>query len=131
MRDVTTPEDDAPARRLKKFGEQIETGGFASAVWTDKGVNAAASDGEIDIPNGHEAGELLGETIRYQDKIVTHGAQLIGRALACRQPNTSSLAYWVACVSATPSRRWTDKKKIPPPTFKSAEGKCPLRWRGG
>ena len=71
--DVVTFEYDAAARWLEKFGEQVETGGLAGAIWSDKGMNAAAPYSEVDTADGHEASKLFGEAVGYEDEIVIHG----------------------------------------------------------
>ena len=65
-------EDDAPARRRKELGEQIEAGGLAGAVRADERVDAAAPDPQVNPAHGNKAGKLLGQVLCFEDRIFTH-----------------------------------------------------------
>ena len=58
-------EEYLPARRRQKVREQVEAGGLAGAVRADQRVNRPARDREIDIVDGDEALEFLGEAARF------------------------------------------------------------------
>ena len=59
-------------RRLQKFGQQIETGGFAGTVRTDQGVDMATLYLQVDMVDGGEAFEILAEPARLENEFI-HG----------------------------------------------------------
>ena len=61
-----------PARRLQELGQQVEAGGLAGAVRADQRVDGAAPDGQVHVAHGDEALELLGQTARLEDDVVSH-----------------------------------------------------------
>ena len=65
-------EQDLPARRLEKLGQQVEAGGLAGAVGADQRVDGAATHLEVDVVDGHEAFELFDESPRFQNDVRTH-----------------------------------------------------------
>src|SRR5262252_8018102 len=71
-RDVTPFVDDTPARRLQKFGQQIEAGGLAGAVRSDQRVNSAARDAQANAVHRHKTGKFLGEVLGLEDDLGTH-----------------------------------------------------------
>ena len=52
-----------------KAAEDLHQGGFASAVFTDQGVDAAAFHGEIHVVQGSCSGELLCDPSHFQNII--------------------------------------------------------------
>ena len=52
--------------------EQVEAGRLAGAVRADQRVDRAAADREVDVLDGDEALELLGEPARFEDGVVGH-----------------------------------------------------------
>jgi hypothetical protein len=53
----------------QKFGQQIETGGFAGAIGPDQRVNVAALNLQADIIDRRESLELFGQVTRLQNDI--------------------------------------------------------------
>jgi hypothetical protein len=79
-RDILSLIENLAGGRPQEFGEEIETRGFAGPVWTDQRVNAALADPEIDIANGKEACEFLGQSMGFEN-------ELIGQSNFPRQPS--------------------------------------------
>ena len=50
-----------PERRREEAGEQVEQRGLAGAVGADQRVHAALGDAQVDVGDGAEAAELLGQ----------------------------------------------------------------------
>ena len=59
----------------EEVGEQVEAGGLARAVRPDQRVDGPAAHPEVDVLDGDEAAELLGEPPRLQDDVVGHRAE--------------------------------------------------------
>src|SRR4051812_15057606 len=71
-RNVLPLECDAATSRLEKLGQQIEAGGLTGAVRTDERVNGPARDAQSDAVHRHEAGELLGQILGFEDDVPAH-----------------------------------------------------------
>jgi hypothetical protein len=67
-----TFEEYPPARGAQKFGEQIETGGFARTVWPDQSMDGPTLDAQAYAVNGDKAGKLLCEILGLEDHLLTH-----------------------------------------------------------
>ncbi|KAG1080279.1 hypothetical protein G6F40_015951 [Rhizopus arrhizus] len=67
--------DDARIRR-QEFGQQVEAGGFASAVGADQRVDAAALHLHGQTVDGGQAAELHGQALDVQIGWVAHAALL-------------------------------------------------------
>src|SRR5947209_12402934 len=91
--DVLTVEGDTAARRLKKLGEQVEAGGLAGAVRTDQRMDGAARHAQGHAVHRHEAGELLGQILGFEDDVSTHRRYTSPRAETL-QPQTSKHVQW-------------------------------------
>jgi hypothetical protein len=57
-------------RGLQKLGQEIEARGFAGPVGPDQCVYASTADPEIDIANGEEAGEFLGQSMGFENELI-------------------------------------------------------------
>jgi hypothetical protein len=70
--DVASVEHDASARRREELGEEIETRGLAGAIRPDQSVNGAALDAQVYRAHREEAGELLAQVLRLEDRVFRH-----------------------------------------------------------
>ena len=59
--DVLAVEQDGAGRRREEAGEQVEERGLARSVGSDEGVDRAAGDRQVDLRDGAETAELLGQ----------------------------------------------------------------------
>ena len=82
-RDVLPLVEDLTGRRLQELGQQIEARRLAGPVRTDQRMNAAAADPEIDIANGKETREFLGQSVGFEN-------ELIGQSNFPHQPSPRS-----------------------------------------
>jgi hypothetical protein len=71
-------------RRLQEFGQQVEARRLAGPVWPDQRVNAATADPKINIANGEEACELLGQSVGFENELI--GQSNFPRAPAANYP---------------------------------------------
>ncbi len=69
-RDVTAVVGDRAARRAEKLGQQVEASRLARTVGADQRVNGPAPDSQIDIIHRNEAGEFLGQSLRFENEII-------------------------------------------------------------
>ena len=60
-------------RRLQKFGQQIEAGRLARAIWPNQRMNFTTPHFEIDSIDRNETLELLGQVFGNQYEIVSAG----------------------------------------------------------
>ena len=70
--DITALVDDAAVRGAEKFGQKVETSGFAGSIRADQRVDRPALDAQVDVADRHEARELLGEALGLEDDVVGH-----------------------------------------------------------
>ncbi len=68
--DVLPLVEDPARRRLQELGQQIEAGRLAGPVRADQRVNAATADLEIDIANGEETREFLGQSVGFENELI-------------------------------------------------------------
>ena len=64
--DVLAVEDDLARGRGEEPGEEVEEGRLAGAVGAHEGVDRAGPDDEVDLGDGPEAAELLGQGARLE-----------------------------------------------------------------
>src|SRR3979409_325770 len=65
--DVLSLVQDLTSGRLQELGEKIEARGFAGPVRTDERVNTATAHPKVDIANGKEAREFLGQSVGFEN----------------------------------------------------------------
>src|SRR6185369_508361 len=70
--DVGAVEDDPARGRRQELGEEVEAGRLTVAVRPDQRVDRAAANAQIDLVDGDEALELLGEIGRLEDEVAAH-----------------------------------------------------------
>src|SRR3954469_20736535 len=80
--DVLSLVEDLARRRFEEFGQQVEARRLAGPVRTDQRVNAATADPQVDIADGEEARELLGQSVCFKN-------ELIGQSSVPHQPATN------------------------------------------
>ena len=85
--DVLSLVQDLAGRRLQELGQQIEARRLAGPVRTDQRVNAATADPKIDIANGEETREFLGQSAGFEN-------ELIGQSNFPHQPSPRSSRAW-------------------------------------
>ena len=61
--------EDATIGGREELAKQIETGRLAGSVGADDGMDRPRSDGEIDVLDGDEAKELLGQVLGPQYRL--------------------------------------------------------------
>ena len=64
--------EDFPGIRLIHAAEDFHEGGFARAVFPAQGNNLATPDGQIDVVEGFDAGESLGNSPHFEQRRVRH-----------------------------------------------------------
>ena len=84
-RDVLSLVENLAGRGLQELGQQIEARRLAGPVRTDQRVNAATADPQIDIANGEEPREFLGQSVGFEN-------ELIGQSNFPHQPSRDALA---------------------------------------
>ena len=86
MRAIAAGREPVISRPLKKIWprvgrqevrEQVEAGRLAGAVRADQRVDRAATHRQVDVLDGDEALELLGEPARLENRVVGHAAAII------------------------------------------------------
>ena len=82
-RDILSLVEDLARRGLQELGQEIEARGLAGPVRTDQRMNAATADPEIDIANGKEPREFLGQSVGFEN-------ELIGQSNFPHQPSPRS-----------------------------------------
>src|SRR5262249_31496428 len=74
LADVAALVKDASPGRAHEFGQQVETGRLAGAIWPDQRVDRAARNAQIDPIDRNETGKFFGEVLGLKDKVIAHGA---------------------------------------------------------
>ena len=69
-RDILSLVQDLTGRRLQELGQKIEARGLAGPVRSDQRVNTATADPKIDIANGKEAREFLGQSVGFENELI-------------------------------------------------------------
>src|SRR3954454_12391452 len=77
--DVLSLVEDLARRRFEEFGQQVEARRLAGPVRTDQRVNTATANPQVDIADGEEARELLGQSVCFKN-------ELIGQSSVPHQP---------------------------------------------
>ena len=75
------PKTDGAGRRPQEAGQQIEAGRLAGAVRADEADDLALVDGEVDVVDGGESAEVLGEVTRFEKEPASH----VGRGSGFRR----------------------------------------------
>ena len=68
-RDVDAVEEDCTARRRQELRQQVEAGRLAGTVGSDKRVDRAAADLQVDVVDRDEAFEFLRQATRLEDDV--------------------------------------------------------------
>jgi hypothetical protein len=66
---VNAIERDAAMRGRQELGQQIEKGGFTSAVGADQCMDMSALDLQIHVIDGNEPLELLAQAAGFQNEL--------------------------------------------------------------
>ena len=69
-RDILSLVQNLAGRRLQELGQEIEARGFAGPVRPDQRMNAATADPQIDIANGEEPREFLGQSVGFENELI-------------------------------------------------------------
>src|SRR5258708_12268608 len=92
--DVGSLVQDWPGRWPQELGQEIEARRLAGRVGTDQGVDASAADPQIDVANGEEPREFLGQSVGFKN-------ELIGQSnfpLQPSQPVSLGVAEFLYCL---------------------------------
>src|ERR1700755_276404 len=95
---------------LQKLGQQIEARGFAGPIRTDQRMNAATADFETDIANGKEAREFLGQSVGFENELISQSN------FPHRPPRRSPPRAWpIFPYGRFPETPWNSVPDRPPP----------------
>ena len=98
--DVAPVVEDRARGRAMELGEQVEAGRLAGAVRADQGMDGSAPDAQVDLVDGNEPLELLGELAGLEDQIAAaHRVETGGsppRRSVRRRATSSAASRWRA-----------------------------------